>query len=146
MDAVSHQRPPPQTSVSHGQALPSIASLTSSLSTAEQSPIRPNQHPEARDSGNWSISQSKRECSCRLYSHDEARGCSVLLRHFADVHLQIHPPSPTTPWDCNCRPSSMPRTHRPVTRFLTRRLQLGILWACTRYVPYPFAASQLTLL
>ncbi|KAF2187007.1 hypothetical protein K469DRAFT_725627 [Zopfia rhizophila CBS 207.26] len=62
MESVSQQRPPAPGTVSHNQALPSIASLTSTLSPAEQSPVRLRQHSEARearDSGNWSISQSK---------------------------------------------------------------------------------------
>ncbi|KAH8733041.1 hypothetical protein GQ44DRAFT_17413 [Phaeosphaeriaceae sp. PMI808] len=62
MDTVSHQRQPTLGSVSQGQALPSIASLTSSLSPTEQSPVRlrhQSEAREARDSGNWSISQSK---------------------------------------------------------------------------------------
>ncbi|KAJ4287969.1 hypothetical protein N0V90_011984 [Kalmusia sp. IMI 367209] len=55
---MEQQRPQPPGTVS--QALPSIASLTSNL-TAEQSPVRLRQHSEsreARDSGNWSISQN----------------------------------------------------------------------------------------
>lgn len=51
------QQPP----ASLPQALPSIASLTNNLST-EQSPARlhqPSDAREARDSGNWSVSQSK---------------------------------------------------------------------------------------
>ncbi|KAF9699483.1 hypothetical protein EKO04_002295 [Ascochyta lentis] len=62
MESVSQQRPPAPNNGSHPQALPSIASLTSSLSPSEQSPVRFRQHSEsreARDSGNWSISQSK---------------------------------------------------------------------------------------
>ncbi|KAJ8117274.1 hypothetical protein OPT61_g1481 [Boeremia exigua] len=62
MESVSQQRPPAPSNGSHPQALPSIASLTSSLSPSEQSPVRFRQHSEsreARDSGNWSISQSK---------------------------------------------------------------------------------------
>ncbi|CAO2656709.1 Nn.00g055120.m01.CDS01 [Neocucurbitaria sp. VM-36] len=62
MDTVSHQRHPAPGTVSQGQALPSIASLTSTLSPSEQSPVRLRQQSEARevrDSGNWSISQSK---------------------------------------------------------------------------------------
>ena len=72
MDVISHQRPPPPGSVSQGQALPSIASLTNSLSPSEQSPVRLRQHSEARevrDSGNWSISQSKRECPPHTTMH-----------------------------------------------------------------------------
>lgn len=55
----------PQPAANLPQVLPSIASLTSNLS-AEQSPARLRQHSEsreARDSGNWSISQSKRKCA-----------------------------------------------------------------------------------
>ncbi|UPX11645.1 uncharacterized protein EKO05_0002239 [Ascochyta rabiei] len=62
MESVSQQRPPVPASGSHPQALPSIASLTNSLSPSEQSPVRFRQHSEsreARDSGSWSISQSK---------------------------------------------------------------------------------------
>lgn len=59
MDSVSHQRSPASSSVSQAQALPSIASLTSTLSPAEQSPVHLRHQSEARDSGNWSISQSK---------------------------------------------------------------------------------------
>ncbi|KAL6711833.1 hypothetical protein ACN47E_002876 [Coniothyrium glycines] len=62
MDVVSQHRPGPPNGVSQGQALPSIASLTNTLSPSEQSPVRLRQKSEARevrDSGNWSISQSK---------------------------------------------------------------------------------------
>jgi hypothetical protein len=68
MDSSSYQRPPAPNSLSQGQALPSIASLTSSLHPAEQSPVRIQHQSEARevrDSGNWSISQSKREYPCQ---------------------------------------------------------------------------------
>jgi hypothetical protein len=64
MDSTSQQRLPTHPTLSQSQALPSIASLTSNLSPSEQSPVRLRQHSEscdARDSGNWSISQSKRE-------------------------------------------------------------------------------------
>ncbi|KAF2729671.1 hypothetical protein EJ04DRAFT_63583 [Polyplosphaeria fusca] len=60
MDA--QQRPGAPSTVSQNQALPSIASLTSTLTPSEQSPVKLRQHSEARDardSGNWSISQSK---------------------------------------------------------------------------------------
>ncbi|KAL1603540.1 hypothetical protein SLS60_005128 [Paraconiothyrium brasiliense] len=56
---MEQQRPQPPSSLS--QALPSIASLTNNL-PAEQSPVRlrqPSESREIRDSGNWSISQSK---------------------------------------------------------------------------------------
>ncbi|KAF2682448.1 hypothetical protein K458DRAFT_58941 [Lentithecium fluviatile CBS 122367] len=62
MDSTIQQRPPTHGTLSQSQALPSIASLTNNLSPAEQSPVRLRQHSEscdARDSGNWSISQSK---------------------------------------------------------------------------------------
>ncbi|KAF3001549.1 hypothetical protein E8E13_009677 [Curvularia kusanoi] len=62
MESVSQQRQTAPSNGSHPQALPSIASLTSSLSPSEQSPVRFRQQSEARearDSGNWSISQSK---------------------------------------------------------------------------------------
>ncbi|KAF2467521.1 uncharacterized protein BDR25DRAFT_63218 [Lindgomyces ingoldianus] len=62
MESMTQQRPPAPSNVSQTQALPSIASLTSTLSPSEQSPVRLRQHSEARearDSGNWSISQSK---------------------------------------------------------------------------------------
>ncbi|KAF2277518.1 uncharacterized protein EI97DRAFT_296255 [Westerdykella ornata] len=54
----AHQRPPaPDTLSQH--TLPPIASLTNGAPLVEQSPIRLTQPSEARDSGNWSISQSK---------------------------------------------------------------------------------------
>ncbi|KAF2013111.1 hypothetical protein BU24DRAFT_230347 [Aaosphaeria arxii CBS 175.79] len=62
MDHSSQQRPPIHGNPSHNQALPSIASLTSNLTPSEQSPVRlrhQSEAREARDSGNWSISQSK---------------------------------------------------------------------------------------
>lgn len=59
MDSTQQQRSLPPGALTQGQPLPSIASLTSSLSTTEQSPIRLSDAREARDSGNWSISQSK---------------------------------------------------------------------------------------
>lgn len=58
MDAVSQDRRPPAP-LSQSQALPSIASLTGTLAHPEQSPARLRQPSEARDSGNWSIPQSK---------------------------------------------------------------------------------------
>ncbi|KAH7123923.1 hypothetical protein B0J11DRAFT_325515 [Dendryphion nanum] len=58
MDPAHQQRPLPPGSLSQNQPLPSIASLTNSLPTAEHSPARLSDR-EARDSGNWSISQSK---------------------------------------------------------------------------------------
>ncbi|KAF2132641.1 hypothetical protein P153DRAFT_168994 [Dothidotthia symphoricarpi CBS 119687] len=60
MDQASCQRQPLPVSASHSQALPSIASLTSNLPSTEQSPVRhrpQSEAREARDSGNWSISQ-----------------------------------------------------------------------------------------
>ena len=60
MDVVSQDRRPPAP-LSQSQALPSIASLTGTLAHPEQSPVRLRQPSEARDSGNWSISQSKRK-------------------------------------------------------------------------------------
>jgi hypothetical protein len=69
MDAGPNKRPPVPGSVTQGQALPSIASLTSALTPAESSPVRLRHQSEAcdaRDSGNWSISQSKRESSYYL--------------------------------------------------------------------------------
>ncbi|ORX93695.1 hypothetical protein BCR34DRAFT_608482 [Clohesyomyces aquaticus] len=63
MEPVTQQRPPPPPgSASQNQPLPSIASLTSTLPPSEQSPVHLRQQSEARearDSGNWSISQSK---------------------------------------------------------------------------------------
>jgi hypothetical protein len=64
MDSASQQRPPAPSSLSQGQALPSIASLTGQLPPSEQSPVHLRHQSdarEARDSGNWSVSQSKRE-------------------------------------------------------------------------------------
>ncbi|KAH7087206.1 hypothetical protein FB567DRAFT_61721 [Paraphoma chrysanthemicola] len=60
-------RPPvigsvPEDRVPQSQVLPSITSLTNNLSPPEQSPVRLRHQSEARDardSGNWSISQSK---------------------------------------------------------------------------------------
>ncbi|KAF1912242.1 hypothetical protein BDU57DRAFT_542101 [Ampelomyces quisqualis] len=59
MDSVPPPRSSAPTSLPHGQALPSIAALTSTLSPSEQSPVHISHQSEARDSGNWSISQSK---------------------------------------------------------------------------------------
>ncbi|KAF1999447.1 hypothetical protein P154DRAFT_225871 [Amniculicola lignicola CBS 123094] len=63
MDPVSQQRSSAAGSLSQTQALPSIASLTSTLTPSEQSPVRLKQQHvdarDARDSGNWSVSQSK---------------------------------------------------------------------------------------
>lgn len=65
MDPVSHQQRSPPTTNGASVPLPSIASLTNDLRHPDQSPGRlPHQSEarEARDSGNWSISQSQREC------------------------------------------------------------------------------------
>jgi hypothetical protein len=69
MDSVS-QRPLPhgnmaQSNITQGQqSLPPLSQLTNRLPTAEHSPAQSRQHPEAaevRDSGHWSLAQSKRE-------------------------------------------------------------------------------------
>lgn len=115
MDSVSQQRPPAPGSASQNQALPSIASLTSSLSPAEQSPVRLRQQSEARearDSGNWSISQSKR----KFHSFSPAplltdssywQSCNPPANSFNQTRRAFR-----TRWACNYRLSSMPRTRR----------------------------------
>lgn len=121
MDTVSQQRSTAPSNGSHQQALPSIASLTSSLSPAEHSPVRFRQHSEsreARDSGNWSISQSKRECPP-----------SLALRHANADCVQTPLPFLTT-WVYNFRQSSMPRTHllaMCLTRLLLPDTKLSML-------------------
>ena len=90
MDLATHQRPPPPpASVSHGQALPSIASLTSSLSPSDRSPGRlrqPSEPREVRDSGNWSISQSKRKCHgiCHMAPICAVPACAPSLTRYLD--------------------------------------------------------------
>lgn len=131
MDLASRQRQLPATTTSQSQALPSIASLTSSLSPSEQSPIRHSHHSEARearDSGNWSISQgpSKRESPCQAFTlHQSDAGRS-------NACFQTHPQSPT-PWACNYRQFSTPKTRPLVTRLPRHRPRLDIHLACIRY-------------
>ncbi|KAI4920598.1 hypothetical protein J4E85_009365 [Alternaria conjuncta] len=52
-----------QNNITQGQqSLPPLSSLTNRLPTAEPTPAQPRQHSEARevrDSGNWSLAQSK---------------------------------------------------------------------------------------
>lgn len=103
--AATHQRPPaPQ-----GQALPSITSLTSTL-TSEQSPVRLRHQSDieardARDSGNWSFSQSKREysstSSCHSFDLSDPAGmvsdtCTRLIHCFQQQHgtPTSHPSQP----------------------------------------------------
>lgn len=45
--------------MSQAQALPSIASLTHNLSHSDMNQMQARHHPEARDSGTWSISQTQ---------------------------------------------------------------------------------------
>jgi len=118
------------------QALPSIASLTSSLSPAEQSPIRLAQHPdsrEARDSGNWSISQSKRKCQRTKPLVLTRRPCPFQHAVFALppslTRLQILQACPI-PWVCNCRTSSMTTMRLRVIRYQTLRRRHDTPLAC----------------
>ncbi|OAL55680.1 hypothetical protein IQ07DRAFT_174873 [Pyrenochaeta sp. DS3sAY3a] len=110
MDAVSHQRPHPPGSVSQGQALPSIASLTSSLSPESQSPVRLRQHSEARevrDSGNWSISQSKHSSTV---SQGMGLQLQTLLNPSEDSPSRI--PVPDTPSSARY-PSGLSQVSQP---------------------------------
>ena len=136
MDTVSQQRSTAPSNGSHPQALPSIASLTSSLSPAEQSPVRFRQHSEsreARDSGNWSISQSKRKCPPPLaLGHANADRGQTLL------------PFPTT-WVYNFRQSSTLRTHLHAmcqTRLLLPDTKLSMLNKYVARRPTRFALTR----
>jgi hypothetical protein len=117
----TQQRPPALGSMSQSQALPSIASLTSNLAPSEQSAIRLKQQQveaqDARDSGNWSISQSKRKHE-RSPSLPAFFPCLLALWPFCKSLLtisQTRRPS-RTPWDCNYIPSLMPKTRHQGTR------------------------------
>lgn len=135
MEPLSQQRPPVPGNLSQNQALPSIASLTHSLSPSEQSPVRLRQHSETRDSGNWSISQSKRK-QYPSPSPDQqlspATSSQSCLAHSNKI-TQTRRACQTT-WVCNYRLFSTLKTRHHATRCLIRLLQLGTRPGSHRYI------------
>ncbi len=83
MEAESPIERRPASQFSQTQSLPSIAQLTSNMTQPEIPAVLSRPHSDIRDSGNWSISQSKRECWFGSFG-DTGRNFPVVSQTVAD--------------------------------------------------------------